>query len=440
MNDNSLTATTASLAESPRDAVAKQGFYGRLVLGIFEKMRNGCLHLRLPDGSERILGGEVAGPHAKFTVHSEEAFRRCVLFGDIGLGEGYVDGLWDTPDITAVIAWFTANLEQSALPSDKNTLSSPLNLLGTFNRILHLLRPNTRTISRKNISEHYDLGNSFYQLWLDETMTYSSALFSRPEMTLQEAQTEKYDALCRILKLRKDDHLLEIGTGWGGMCEHAATHYGCRVTSVTISREQHEFARARMQRTGLSERVDVRFCDYRDLTGAFDKIVSIEMLEAVGDKFLPSFFRQANHLLKKDGLMALQFITIPDCKYESLRRNVDWIQKHIFPGSLLLSLGRINDVLRQTGALGLHTLNDMGDSYARTLRLWRERFNAAEQEVSELGFDTAFKRKWNYYLSYCEAGFLMRNISVVQALYTRPCNTSLSSTPYDILSATRGHA
>jgi cyclopropane-fatty-acyl-phospholipid synthase len=349
-----------------------------------------------------------------------------MLFGDVGFGESYVEGEWDTPDIERVIAWFLLNTDNSPAQPGSGAKSALINLLRGWNRLQHLARPNSLRTSRRNIAEHYDLGNDFYRIWLDPTMTYSSALFTDAGQTLEEAQVEKYDALCRNLRLRAADHVLEIGGGWGGFAEHAAKKYGCRITTVTISRAQCDHARERMQRAGLAERVEVRLQDYRRIEGRFDKIVSIEMMEALGDKYLETFTARVHALLAPDGLAGFQYITVPDCRHDELKRGVDWIQRHIFPGSLLLSVGRVNQALNRTGDLFLHALADHGLSYARTLRLWRDAFNRNLESVRALGFDERFIRKWNYYLSYCEAAFAMRNISVVQAVYTRPNNLGLS--------------
>jgi cyclopropane-fatty-acyl-phospholipid synthase len=269
-------------------------------------------------------------------------------------------------------------------------------------------------------------------------MTYSSALFEdgRAELplcpaaqqrrpTLEEAQTAKYDRLCRQLKLKPGEHVLEIGSGWGGFSLHAAKNYGVRVTTVTISEEQYKFARELFQKENLADKIEIKLMDYRLLTGQFDKIISIEMLEAVGDAYLETYFAKCHEVLKPGGLLALQMITCPDSRHDSLRKNVDWIQKHIFPGSLLLSIHRVNEALRKTGDLFLHDLKDLGLSYAETLKRWRIALNQNEAAVRAQNFDTRFLRKWNYYFSYCEAAFAMRNITVVQAIYTRPNNPTL---------------
>ncbi|MCX6978449.1 MAG: cyclopropane-fatty-acyl-phospholipid synthase [Verrucomicrobia bacterium] len=260
-------------------------------------------------------------------------------------------------------------------------------------------------------------------------MTYSSALFSHSHQSLESAQTAKYDALCRKLQLQPTDHLLEIGSGWGGFTSHAVRHYGCRVTTVTISEAQFNYARERFAREGIADRVDLQLTDYRLITGQFDKVASIEMMEAIGDRYLETYFAKIDEVLKPGGLVGLQYITVPDCRHLELKRGIDWIQKHIFPGSLLLSIGRVNSALHRTSNLFLHHLEDLGLSYAKTLHLWWETFNARSQDVLALGFDDRFIRRWNYYLQYCEAAFTMRNISVVQAIYTRPNNRSLQSLP-----------
>jgi cyclopropane-fatty-acyl-phospholipid synthase len=256
-------------------------------------------------------------------------------------------------------------------------------------------------------------------------MTYSSARFESHEQSLEDAQRSKYDALCRKLHLKSTDHVLEIGCGWGGFAEHAARNYGCKITGVTISEAQADYARKRIVAAGLEGQVEIRIQDYRHISGRFDKIASIEMLEAVGDKYHHSFFAKCAEILTPEGLLGVQMITVPDCSYRSLKKNVDWIQKHIFPGSLLLSVGRINEVLLATGDLFLHHLEDLGADYARTLSTWYDQFNAVQGDVRALGFDEPFSRSWNYYLKYCEAAFATRNISVVQAIYTRPNNASL---------------
>jgi len=421
MNET-LEAHESTLTVNERSA---PGLYQRLVVDALGKMTAGCLRLELPDGEIKIIGTSGAAVSATMRVRNAAFFQKCVLFGDVGFGEAYVDGDWETDSIERVIAWAIHNVENSPSMSGSTSRAFALNLLKYYNRALHLLRPNSLATSRRNIAEHYDLGNDFYRLWLDETMTYSSARFTAPDQSLREAQVEKYDALCRQLRLQPGDHLLEIGSGWGGLACHAARHYGCRVTTVTISEEQFKFARERFVREGLADQIEIRLQDYRHITGSFDKVVSIEMMEALGDRYLETYFAKINEVLKPEGLVALQYITVPDSRHAELRRGIDWIQKHIFPGSLLLSVGRVNQALNRTGDLFLHHFEDLGASYARTLHVWWENFNAQLSEVRAMGFDERFIRKWNYYLQYCEAAFASRNISVVQAVYTRPNNQSL---------------
>lgn len=399
----------------------------RAVLSALGPMKRGRLSVRLPTGETRVFGGATDGPTATILVRRADFFRRCCLYGDIGFGEAYVDGAWETPDVTAVIKWFIANADTAPTLSGSRRTPIAVNLLSLFNRAKHLLRENTRSMSRQNIQEHYDLGNAFYELFLDPTMTYSCAAFDGDSgLDLKAAQERKYERMCRALRLQPGKRVLEIGTGWGGFSLHAARRHGCHVTSLTISENQYDHARKLAEQHGLSDRIEVKLCDYREAEGQFDRIVSIEMIEAVGDRYLDKYFAQCSRLLKPDGLLGIQAITCPDARYNALRRNVDWIQKHIFPGSLLPSIGRMNRAVEKTGTLFLHDLRDMGTSYVKTLQAWRERFNSRLDEVRALGFPEDFIRKWNYYFSYCEAAFAMRHISVVQAVYTRPNNPTLA--------------
>ncbi len=419
---------TAGLKRTLSEPIRRtSSFYERAVLDALQQMTRGCLQLELPDGFRCVLGQTDATERASVRIVRPNFFKRCVLYGDVGFGEAYVEGDWETPDITAVIAWFILNVENSPGMSGSRSRRIALNLLGWYNRIQHLLRPNSLDTSKRNIAEHYDLGTDFYRLFLDPTMTYSAADFAALGNTLEQAQIAKYDRLCRQLRLRPGEHVLEIGSGWGGFSRHAATQYGCEVTTITISQAQFEYAQQLFQREGLADRVHPKLMDYRLLTGRYDKIVSIEMLEAVGDAYLETYFGKCQQLLKPEGLLALQMITCPDARYNAMRRGVDWIQKHIFPGSLLLSINRVNQAISRTGDLMLHDLHDLGLDYAETLRRWRQEFNRNGAEVAALGFDERFRRKWNYYLSYCEAAFARRNISVVQAIYTRANNPTLMS-------------
>lgn len=410
-------------------------FAEKMVLGLLGKMSKGGLRLVHADGRVRDFGELGVPVTAEVMIREDqEFFKRCAYYGNVGMGEAYTDGIWDTPDIKAVVTWFIENM--SALQGDRSNSSRlpQVNLLKMVNWVRHLKRSNTIATSRQNISEHYDLGNQFYQEWLDGTMTYSCAMFHKNDSSFEAAQNAKYEALCQKLQLQQGEHVLEIGCGWGGFCAYAAKNYGVRITALTISEAQAEFARARMKKEGLDELVEIRIQDYRLVEGSFDKIVSIEMLEAVGDKFHESFFAKCHEVLTPAGLLAVQMITVPDSRYRDLKTGVDWIQRHIFPGSLLLSVGRVNEVLQKTGNLFLHDLEDMGANYVRTLASWHQRFNSSQEKLGALGYDETFFRTWNYYLKYCEAAFATRNISVVQALYTRPNNPSLQR-PYSELPA-----
>jgi cyclopropane-fatty-acyl-phospholipid synthase len=336
-----------------------------------------------------------------------------------------MEGLWETDDLVSVIAWFIHNADESTVLEGSDRKRRRIGLMNFAHRVAHKLRPNSRRTSRRNIKEHYDLSNDFFALWLDPTMTYSAAYWDQPGADLEQAQIRKYDVLCRKLRLQPSDQVLEIGSGWGGFSMHAAKNFGCHVTTVTISQAQFDEAASRIAVAGLSTKIDVLLQDYRELRGEFDKIASIEMLEAVGERYLDGYFAQCHRLLSRKGLLGLQYITCPDAQYKVLRRGTDFIQRHVFPGSLLNSIGRVNTALNRTGDLFLHDLDDMGPYYARTLHVWRENFHRVGDAVRAQGFDDVFIRKWDYYLAYCEAAFATRHISVVQAIYTRADNETL---------------
>lgn len=402
----------------------KPGLYQQLVFSQLHKMNLGKLALTLPDGRTEFFGDGINPISASVTVTDVDFFKRLTLFGDIGFGEAYVDGLWETDNITHVINWVLLNVENAPGLSGSKSQAFALNILRLWNKITHSSRSNTLEGSRRNISEHYDLSNDFFGVFLDKTMTYSSAYFRHEGMDLEAAQLEKYDRLCQKLNLQSSDHVLEIGSGWGGNAIHMAKNYGCKVTSLTLSVEQQKLATERISTAGLSERVQVLLMDYRNIEGSFDKIVSIEMLEAVGHEFMDIYFSKCNSLLKRDGILAIQVITCPDARYDSLKKGVDWIQKYIFPGSLLPSVAAINRSVNKTGDMSLVDLKEFGLHYAYTLRAWLDKFNERLAEIKNLGYDEQFIRKWTYYLCYCEAAFVMRNISVMQLVYSRPNNTN----------------
>jgi cyclopropane-fatty-acyl-phospholipid synthase len=330
-----------------------------------------------------------------------------------------MDGHWTCDDLPGLFRVMVLNGEltnRTTVDRGLGRVTEPLN------KAYHWLRRNTRTGSRRNIAEHYDLGNDFYRLFLDETMMYSCAVFPSDQSSLHEASQYKIHRICEKLALGPDDHLLEIGTGWGALAVHAAGTYGCRVTTTTLSEEQHAMAVERVGAAGLSDRVTVLRKDYRDLTGAYDRLVSVEMIEAVGHHYLNTFFRKCSELLKPDGLMLLQAITIRDQAYERHRRSVDFIKRYIFPGSCIPSVARMSRSLTEATDLRAVHLEDIGPHYARTLRMWRERFLARRDEVLRLGFDETFVRMWEFYLAYCEGGFAERYLSDVQMLLAKPLN------------------
>jgi len=400
----------------------KAGFYENAVLNLISKMKKGSLSLSLPCGRQLAIGDGKGEVKASIVIKDPAFYKNLVLYGDIGFGEGYVNGLWDTDNITSVIKWVLLNIENAPSVSGGKTKTVALNIFKWLNRIYHNSRSNTISGSQKNIAAHYDLNNDFFATFLDPTMTYSSGYFVNEETSLLDSQYAKYERLAKQLNLQSTDHVLEIGSGWGGNAIYMAGTYGCKVTSVTISVEQQKLAMERVAAAGLSGQVEILICDYRDIEGEFDKIVSIEMLEAVGHNYYEEYFAKCNAVLKSDGILAFQVITSPDSRYSSLRKGVDWIQKHIFPGSLLPSVAKLNEAINNTSDLTMVDLKDMGLDYARTLNIWCERFNKNLLEVKALGFDDTFIRKWQYYFNYCEAAFAMRNINVMQMVYTRPNN------------------
>lgn len=380
-----------------------------LILGVLKQLHGAGLTLREAGENAVFFGDPTAPLQGEIEVHNLRAYRRVLLGGSIAAGESYIDGDWTTPNLTTVLQLLAENLKLvDKLEARLSWVTAPVNSL------IHFFRRNSPSQARKNISAHYDLGNDFYQGFLDEKMLYSSAWYQEPQMTLEQAQEAKMRRLCDQLQLHAGDHLLEIGTGWGAMAEFAAREYGCQVTTTTISREQYDFAVRRIERAGLSDRVTVLFEDYRALRGQYDKLVSIEMIEAVGKRYLPTFFKRCNALLKPHGRMAIQAITIADQRYKYYSRNVDFIQRYVFPGGFLPSITAMSDAMTRHTGLVVRDLFDIGADYARTLHEWRERVvNYWSQQVASAS-DDRFKRLWLFYLCYCEAGFRARTISTVQ--------------------------
>ena len=370
-----------------------------VLLAAAERIRVGRLHVTMPDDSRRTFGDPRAAECAELTVHDPRAFVRMLVGGETGAGEAYVDGLWSSPDVTSVLALGARNRE--ALRLSSGWMRVPDQLRRT---IAHRLRRNTRRNARRNIAAHYDLGNDFYRLWLDETLTYSSAVFASPSQSLADAQRNKYRLIAAGAGLDAAPHVLEIGSGWGGFALYAAGELGCRVTSITISREQRDFAVERVRAAGLADRVDIQLRDYRDVSGTYDAIVSIEMLEAVGAEYLATFFAACAAALRPGGRLSLQTITVPDAGYRRQVSGANWIQQYIFPGGLLPSLAAIERSLHGTG-LVVTNVRDIAADYVRTLEAWRTAFLARVDEVRDLGFDERFVRLWEYYLAISEAGF-----------------------------------
>ena len=414
--DVSVSGQSQEQAES-----ATQNWLGRLarrlVLGKLATIERGFLRVEEQGGETFVFGEpeENAEVRAQIRVHDESTYIQVLLNGTIGSGEAYMQGAWTSPDLVAVIRLFVSNM--SLLENMDSRWSF---LHKAFLRVLHQLNANTRKGSRKNIAAHYDLGNDFFRLFLDDTMLYSSAVFPRPDASLGEASVNKLEKICRKLDLKPTDHLLEIGTGWGGMAIHAAKHYGCRVTTTTISREQYEYAKAWVAREGLEDRITLLLKDYRDLEGQYDKLVSIEMVEAVGHKFYSNFFARCSELLKEDGLMVMQAITMQDQRYESYRDQVDFIQRYIFPGGCLPSNQVVADHIAVDTDMQIVGLEDITFHYALTLSAWREAFFARIDEVRRQGFDSRFIRMWDFYLCYCEGGFLERVIGTAQFVFAKP--------------------
>lgn len=395
-----------------RNILPHAGVAENLVLALAGRIETGELSITLPHGGERTFAGHCLGPRARLHVHDPSVFRRILLGGTLALAESYMAGGCDSPDLVALVDLVIRNEDELLRSLDGRPWARMLPRLGRW------LRPNSKRGARRNIAWHYDLGNDFYALWLDPTMTYSAAVFDRPEQPLEAAQTNKYRRMAELATIGPDDHVLEVGCGWGGFCSWAAKEIGCRLTAITISRDQYNFAAQRLQAEGLNDRVDLRFQDYRDLDGSFDRIVSIEMLEAVGEKYWPTYFAMLRDRLRPGGRAALQVITIDDRHYEAYRNDVDFIQRYIFPGGHLPSPRRLRAQVAGAG-LDWQGADCIGSHYARTLKIWRRSFEASWPDIEALGFDERFRRMWRYYLAYCEAGFKTGRIDVLQAAFAK---------------------
>ena len=408
-----MSAIVERDATSPRFSAFERFLRDRLLQRL-AGFGHGRLEVRDALGT-LAFGRAGDGPEVTLEVLDPGFYRQLATHGSVGAGEAYMDGLWRCSDLVGLVRLLVRNRD---LLDGMETGSARLG--GLAMKALHLLRRNTRDGSRRNIAAHYDLGNDFFRLFLSEDLMYSSAYWAGADDTLEAASTRKLDLICRKLALGPDDHVLEIGTGWGGFALHAARHYGCRVTTTTISREQYELAAARVREAGLEDRITLLQSDYRDLTGQYDKLVSIEMIEAIGAEYQTAYFGQIGRLLKPEGLALVQAITIEDHRYQQALESVDFIKRFIFPGCFIPSVSAMLEAKTRSSDLALVGLEDFGLSYARTLQAWRERFLARLAEVRAQGFDARFVRMWEFYLAYCEGGFRERSIGVSHLLLAKP--------------------
>lgn len=407
-----MNELTPSVALAPPGAL--DAFLRRRLLDQLAPLREGSLLVRDAFGEQRLgePGGEL---HATVTIEDPAFYRKVAAQGSVGAGESYIDGDWRCDDLVALVQLLVRN--RDLLDGMER---GPARVGGWLLRGWNRLRRNSRAGSRRNIAAHYDLGNDFFSLFLSPDLMYSSALFADEQETLETASQRKLDRICQQLQLQPGDRVVEIGTGWGGFALHAAQHYGCHVTTTTISAEQHALAQQRVREAGLQDRITLLTQDYRDLQGPFDKLVSIEMIEAVGAEYLDTYLATLQRLLKPDGVALLQAITIEDHRYEQARRSVDYIKRFVFPGSFIPSLNAILAAKTRCSDLQLVAQHDFGHSYALTLRAWRQRFLAQRAAVQAQGFDERFCRLWEFYLAYCEGGFLERSIGVSHLLLARP--------------------
>jgi cyclopropane-fatty-acyl-phospholipid synthase len=392
------------------------GLARKFLFGILRKLKRG--KITILDGPQRYVFGKSSAAfplEAVIHVYHPRFYSKAVLGGSIGSAEAYMNGLWSADDLTTALRILALNRDIfEHLDKGWSKLSAPLH------KIWHFLRKNTRTGSRKNIVAHYDLGNDFYRLFLDDTLTYSCAIFEHNDSTLKDASIAKYERICRKLEIGPHDRVIEIGSGWGGFATYAAQNFGCRITTTTISDQQFQLAKQRFADSGVADRIDLVMKDYRELKGKYDKLVSIEMIEAVGHHYLDDYFRTCSRLLEEDGMMLLQAITIADQVYERHTRTVDFIKRYIFPGSCIPSITAISSSIAKATDLRLFHLEDITPHYARTLACWRKQFFNNIDDVKALGYSDAFIRMWEYYFSYCEAGFAERYIGDVQMLFTKP--------------------
>lgn len=402
-----------------------KGFWNRIGDRYLSKIKTGDLIVTYPHG-EVCRYGDGSGVQVHLGLKSDTFFKRLALYGDIGFAESYMDGEFECDDLTTLLRIAMENAASLETLSEHEKKLSFYNLLPQLNKVRHWLRKNSKTRSRKNISEHYDLSNDFFSLMLDKTMMYSAAIFDHPGESLYQAQRRKIDHLAKKLRLKPGAKVLEIGSGWGSMATHLAKNYGANVTTLTLSIEQLKHAQERFKAHGVEDMIDILLKDYRDMEGQFDAIIAVEMFEAVGREYFDIFFKKCESLLAPHGVMAMQIITMPDQRYDAYCRGTDFIQKYIFPGGHLPSVSKILETTSRHTRLNLLHMEEFTEDYAKTLRLWNENFHAQLDEVKRLGFDEYFIRMWRMYLTYCEAAFLTRNINLVQVVFTRDGNTHLN--------------
>jgi cyclopropane-fatty-acyl-phospholipid synthase len=417
-----MTRATAA-GSMPRGEPRAGGWLDRQLrvrlVGALEGLAHGSLEL--VEGDERrLFGVRGSGPHVSVTIHDPVVFRRTLRHGDVGLGEAYVDGQWDADDLAELITLVHLNAEIFDAPALAGGRISRL-----VNRLGHLARRNTRAGSRSNIGRHYDLGDDLFSTFLDRSMSYSCAIFGGPDDTLERAQQRKMSRILDKARLQSGQRVLEIGCGWGSLSLQAAREYGCRVTGITVSDNQLAAARRRASSAGLENLVSFELCDYRDVRGSYDRVLSVEMLEAVGHEYLERYFGTIDRVLASGGIAVLQVITFPDQRYDDYRRGCDWLQKYIFPGGIAPSLTAICHALTRGSRLMVESVENIGPHYARTLREWRNRFESRAEQLEKRGYDARFRRLWSYYLAYCEGGFAARTFNDLQLVLTRANNVSL---------------
>jgi cyclopropane-fatty-acyl-phospholipid synthase len=408
--DGATRLTADNLSETLKDLPRNVAYVLRLVTSL----RFGSLQLTVPEGRIFTYEAPEPGPHGEAVLHNWGIIKRVITNGSLGVAESYLEGEWDSPDTTAFLHLFLLNSYNEA----GQGFFARSTLMNLFNNLWHRLRANTKEQAKKNIAAHYDLGNTFYEQWLDPTMTYSSAYFGDGANDLESAQTAKYRALADAMDIHPEHHVLEIGCGWGGFAQYVAQTVGAKITCLTISEEQFAYATERMVRADLTDRATIKFQDYRDETGTYDRIGSIEMFEAVGEQYWPTYFGKVHDCLKPGGKAGLQIISIRNEDYPHYRSNPDFIQKYIFPGGMLPSPEIISDLASKAGLTEIGELS-FGRDYATTLEIWRKKFWSAWPTIQPLGFDDRFKRMWEFYFHYCEAGFIVGSIDVRQTIFAR---------------------